>query len=211
LKIYDISLPLNPDLPVWPGDPAVVLERFRSISEGNISNDSRLACSVHSGTHVDAPIHFLEDGSSVEQLPLDALVGPAEVMEVGNADLITPEILERAGLPDETTRLLVKTRNSELWTDSRHAFNPDFVALSSQAARWIVNRGICLVGVDYLSVQRFGDKDCATHRVLLAAGVVILEGLDMREITPGSYQLICLPIKLTGSDGAPVRAILIEE
>jgi arylformamidase len=211
LKIYDISLPLNPDLPVWPGDPAVVLERFRAISEGNISNDSRLACSVHSGTHVDAPIHFLENGSSVEQLPLDALVGPAEVIEVQNADLITPEILERAGLPTETTRLLVKTPNSDLWTDSSHAFNPDFVALNSQAARWIVNRGIRLVGVDYLSVQRFGDKDCATHRVLLEAGVVIVEGLDMRKVTPGPYQLICLPIKLSGSDGAPARTILIEE
>ncbi len=160
---------------------------------------------------MDAPVHFIENGASVEQLPLDALVGPVEVIAVHNADLITPDILENIRLPMETTRLLIKTRNSDLWADPDHEFNPDFVALEPRAARWIVDRGIRLIGVDYLSVQPFGDKDSATHRVLLEAGVIIVEGLDLRAVTPGTYQLICLPIKLFGSDGAPARTILVEE
>jgi arylformamidase len=211
LKIFDISLPISPDLPVWPGDPAVVLERIRAQSEGSASNDSRIACSVHSGTHVDAPLHFIDQGASVDQLPLDILVGPVEVVEVPNTDSITRDILESLPLPEQTERLLIKTRNSTLWQDTGHAFNPDFVALDRQAARWVVDRGVRLIGVDYLSVQLFNDKAPTTHRVLLEAGVVIVEGLDMREIEPGRYQLICLPLKLVGSDGAPARTILIEE
>ena len=211
MKFIDISLPISPDLPVWPGDPAVVIERMRAISEGSASNDSRIACSVHTGTHVDAPLHFLDDGVPVAQLPLEALIGPVEVREARDTDVITPGILESFALPEDTRRLLVKTRNSDLWANAGHAFKPDFVALDAQAARWVVNRGIRLVGVDYLSVQRFADKDAATHRVLLEAGVVIVEGLDMRNVEPGRYQLLCLPIKLSGCDGAPARTILIEE
>jgi arylformamidase len=211
LKIFDISLPISPDLPVWPGDPPIVLERIRAKSEGSASNDSRIACSVHSGTHVDAPLHFIDQGASVEQLPLDILVGPAAVVEVPDTDIITPNILERLTLSEQTKRLLIKTRNAALWRDARQAFNPDFVALDSHAARWVVDRGIGLIGVDYLSVQLFKDKDPTTHRVLLDAGVVIVEGLDLHAVKPGTYQLICLPLKLVGSDGAPARTILIEE
>jgi arylformamidase len=211
MKIIDISLSIRPDLPVWPGDPPIVLERIRARSEGSASNDSRIACSVHSGTHVDAPLHFIDQGASVEQLPLDILVGPAVVVEDLRAEVITPDILESLALPEETTRLLIKTRNAALWRDDKLAFNPDFVALDSQAARWLVDRGIGLIGVDYLSVQLFKDKDPTTHRVLLDAGVVIVEGLDLHAVKPGTYQLICLPLKLVGSDGAPARTILIEE
>ena len=166
---------------------------------------------MHSGTHVDAPLHFIDQGASVEQLPLDILVGPTAVIEIPDADIITQDILESQPLPEEITRLLIKTRNAILWTDYKHTFNPDFVALDRQAARWVVDRGIGLIGVDYLSVQRFSDKDPATHRVLLEAGVVIVEGLNLHDVKPGSYQLICLPIKLVGSDGAPARTILVEE
>lgn len=211
LNFIDISLPISPDLPVWPGDPAVVLERIRAIAEGSVSNDSRLACSVHTGTHVDAPLHFLDHGAPVEELPLDFLVGPTELVEVSDADRITQDILENLNLPEDTTRLLIKTRNSDLWQDAKHTFNPGFVALDAQAARWVVDQGIRLIGVDYLSVQHFGDKTGATHRTLLTAGVVILEGLNMRDVKPGRYQLMCLPIKLSGADGAPARAILVEE
>jgi arylformamidase len=211
LKIFDISLPISPDLPVWPGDPQVVLERIRAKTEGSATNDSRIACSVHSGTHVDAPLHFIDHGASVEQLPLDILVGPTEVVECPSTDIITQDVLNRLTLPEGTQRLLIKTRNSALWRDAQQAFHPDFVALDSHAARWVVDQGIRLIGVDYLSVQRFNDKDPATHRVLLEDGVVIVEGLDLREVNPGAYQLICLPIKLVGSDGAPARAILIKE
>lgn len=211
MNFIDISLPISPGLPVWPGDPGVELERIRAIADGCASNDSRLGCSVHTGTHVDAPLHFLDNGASVEKLPLDVLVGPAEVVEVPDAERISHTILENLSLPEGTTRLLIKTRNSDLWNDARHPFNPDFVALDAPAASWVVERGIRLIGIDYLSIQRFVDKDPATHRILLASGVIIVEGLDMRQVDPGRYQLICLPLKLSGSDGAPARAILIEE
>jgi arylformamidase len=211
LKILDISVSLHAELPVWPGDPPIVLEQYRRISDGNASNDSRIACSVHSGTHVDAPAHFIEAGATVEQLPLNVLLGSATVVELLNEDIITPQILEAISLPVETKRLLFKTKNSALWADPVHRFNPDFAALSTDAAAWLVKRGIRLVGVDYLSVQLFKDSEPLTHQILLEAGVVIVEGLNMQNVRPGRYQLICLPLKLAGSDGAPARAILIEE
>jgi arylformamidase len=211
MKIFDISVSIHPKLPVWPGDPQVVLERYRQQSKGDASNDSRLACSVHCGTHIDAPAHFIENGATVEQLPLDSLVGSATVVQFSRIDRITPHLLETRRIDSHTDRLLIKTKNSELWSDPAHAFYPKFVALSAESARWIVNRGIKLVGIDYLSIQMFNDTQPLTHRILLEAGVIILEGLDLRNIKPGTYQLICLPLKLTGSDGAPARAILIEE
>ena len=210
MKIFDISVKIHPKLPVWPGDTAVVLERYRQICQGNASNDSRLACSVHCGTHVDAPVHFVEDGAAVDQLPLETLVGSATVIEFPKIDRITPDLLETRLSNTHPQRLLIKTANSELWDDSEHEFNPEFVALSVDAARWVVSRGIKLVGIDYLSIQMFNDAEPLTHRILLEAGVVILEGLDLRKVKPGTYQLICLPLKLAGSDGAPARTILID-
>jgi arylformamidase len=211
LKILDISVPISAELPVWPGDPPIVLERYKVISEGNASNDSRIACSVHSGTHVDAPAHFIENGATVEQLPLDVLIGPATVVEVPMTGAIKPDFLETLTLSPGTTRLLFKTCNSDLWENPNHSFNADFVALSVDAALWITRKGIRLVGIDYLSVQLFDDSEPLTHRTLLEAGVVIVEGLNLQNVRPGSYQLICLPIKLAGSDGAPARVVLIEE
>jgi len=211
MRILDISVPVSSELPVWPGDPRIVLEQFRAISRGNTSTDSRLVCSVHSGTHVDAPGHFIENGATVEQLALDVLIGKATVIELLNADIITPEILDAQTIPAETRRLLFKTKNSALWSDPGHQFNPDFVALTSAAADWIVRKAIRLVGIDYLSIQIFKDEAPLTHRILLEAGVVILEGIDLQNVRPGIYQLICLPMKLDGIEGAPARAVLIEE
>jgi arylformamidase len=211
MKILDISVPISSNLPVWPGDPRIVLERYRSICKGDMSNDSKLACSVHAGTHVDAPAHFIENGSTVEQLPLGILIGPALVAELPETEAITADDLGKLDLQPEVTRLLLKTKNSALWTDLEHRFNPNFTALTSGAAEWLVHNGIRLVGIDYLSVQLFGEAEALTHRILLEAGVVILEGLDLHEIRPGSYRLICLPISLVGSDGAPTRAVLIDE
>jgi arylformamidase len=211
MKILDISLPVSPDLPVWPGDPQIIVEPYRAQSKGDLSNDSRLACSVHSGTHLDAPSHFIENGATVEQLSLDILIGPAVVVELPMVDLITREVLENIALPADTDRLLFKTRNSSLWSDPHPKFKTDYVALSADAAGWIVHKAIRLVGIDYLSIQPFDDPRSATHAILLAAGVVIVEGLNLEAVKPGHYQIICLPVKLLGSDGAPVRAVLIEE
>lgn len=211
MKIVDISVPINPGLPVWPGDPQIEIERYRLISDGNNSNDSRITCGVHSGTHVDAPAHFIENGASIEQLPLEILMGPVTVVAVLETEIITPQLLEAQALAPETRRLLIKTKNSALWADPGHPFNPDFVALNSESARWIVKNGIALVGIDYLSIQRFKDTEPLTHRILLEAGIVIVEGLDLRMVDPGDYQLCCLPIKLAGCEGAPARAVLIQQ
>lgn len=211
MRIWDISLAVSPGLPVWPGDPQIVLERYMAISKGDAANVSRLACSVHVGTHMDAPVHFVEGGPAIEDLPLDVLIGPAVVAKLLGVDTITPECLETLTLPSDTKRLLFKTSNSQLWAGSHHEFCSDYVALTPQAAEWVVRKGIRLIGVDYLSVQRFHDPEPLTHLILLEAGVVIVEGLDLREVPPGRYQLICLPMKLVGSDGAPARAVLIRE
>jgi arylformamidase len=211
MKIFDISIPINSELPVWPGDPRIVLEQYQTIESGHASNNSKLACGVHSGTHVDAPSHFIKDGITVDQLPLDVLIGPAFVADFPKADTVTPDSLEALDLPRETTRLIIKTRNSALWSDPHHVFNPNFVAINPEAANWVVNRGIRLIGIDYLSIQRYKDPEPLTHRILLEAGVVIVEGLCLQNVNAGIYTLICLPIKLSGSEGAPARSVLIEK
>jgi arylformamidase len=160
---------------------------------------------------VDAPAHFIKDGLTVDQLPLDVLIGPAYVADLSEADAIRPDSLEASKLPRDTTRLLIKTRNSALWSDPHHQFNPDFVAITTEAANWVVNSGIRLIGIDYLSIQRYKDPEPLTHQILLEAGVVIVEGLCLQNVHAGLYTLICLPIKLEGSEGAPARSVLIEE
>lgn len=209
MKIFDITLPVFPGMPVWPGDPPLVLEQVEAMDSGAHVNVSRLDCSVHTGTHVDAPHHFLNDGRTVESLPLEVLTGPARVVAIpSSADLVTAPVLEAASIPPGTARLLLKTRNSEFWRRGERRFQEDFVAVSPDGAEWLVAHGIRLVGVDYLSVAPFQDSD-PTHHILLEAGVVILEGVDLSAVQPGAYDLYCLPLKLVGSDGAPARAILV--
>jgi arylformamidase len=203
----DISLTISSDLPHWPGSPRTELSRRRDLGRGDAVNDSVLLCSVHTGTHVDAPLHFLADGADVTRLSLDALIGPAAVAALPDVDVIMPADLDALKLPVDTQRLLLRTRNSEGWRREDRNFRTDFVALTADAARWVVAQGIRLIGVDYLSVQIFrGDPQ--THIVLLQAGVVIVEGLNLAEVAPGSYELICLPLKLAGAEGAPARAVL---
>ncbi len=211
MQVWDISLSVSANLPVWPGDPPVQLERYLEISAGNIANVSHLSCGVHVGTHVDAPVHFIEKGLATEELPLDILIGPALVVEVHGEEAITPSHLDALKVPVGTARLLLKTPNSALWTDPYQEFYPDFVALTPEAAIWMVEKGVRLVGIDYLSVQTFRDPEPLTHRTLLGAGVVIVEGLNLQKVPPGSYQFVCLPVKLVGSDGSPARAVLIKE
>lgn len=203
----DISLTISPDLPRWPGSPRTELTRRRDTGRGDPVNDSVLVCGVHVGTHVDAPLHFLADGADVTQLSLGALIGPAVVAALPDLDAVTARDLDALNLPFDTQRLLLRTRNSEGWRRRDREFRTDFVALTADAARWVVARGLRLIGVDYLSVQIFrGDPQ--THIALLQAGVVIVEGLNLAEVAPGSYELICLPLKLAGAEGAPARAVL---
>jgi len=206
MQIYDVTRPISPAMVVWPGHPPVVLERVASIEQGHHSNLSRLAGTVHVGTHVDAPIHFVASGTDVTSLPLDVLIGPARVVELPDVDAITADSLARLDLKG-VKRLLFKTRNGQL---SQDEFDAGFVALTLDAAQWVIEHGLRLVGVDYLSVERFGG-DGAVHRALLGAGVIVVEGLDLRAVPPGDYELYCLPLKLVGSDGAPARVALISE
>ncbi len=211
-RYYDISLTTGPELPVWPGDPQIQIEPLRAIRLGHASNDSQLTCSVHSGTHIDAPRHFYDEGKSVESLSLESLVGEAYVAELpAGTEMVAGNLLENMRIPDDIERLLLKSRNSNLWSQANHVFQDDYVALDASAADWVVRRGIRLIGVDYLSIEYFRSPRSETHKILLKAEVVIVEGLNLQQVATGRYQLLCLPIKLQGADGAPARAILIEE
>lgn len=208
MAIIDISVPVSEDLPIWPGSPAIQMFRQFDMDQGDGANDTTIQFSVHTGTHVDAPLHFLAQGQSVDQLSLEVLMGTTYVADVGDVAAITPEVLAALPIPVGSTRLLLKTRNSQLWL-SPHPFERNFVALTAEAAQWVVDQGIRLVGIDYLSVQRFEDGP-ATHEILLGAEVVIIEGLNLNAVTPGEYELICLPVKLKGIEGAPARVVLRE-
>jgi len=194
----------------WPGDPPVDLHPVTSMDAGAHANVSRLMCGVHAGTHVDAPHHFLNNHQTVESLPLDVLTGPAQVVQIPDeVGIISAQALEKAAIPAGTERLLLKTRNSQRWARGEKTFDLEFLAVSEDGAKWLVQQGIKLIGIDYLSIAPYKEGG-PTHRALLEAGVVILEGLDLSAISPGEYALYCLPLKLVGSDGAPARTILVK-
>jgi len=210
MTIYDISLSISLNLPTWPGDPGLKLEQFESMDMGAHYNATQISSSVHLGTHVDAPRHFLNDGSTVEDLPLDVLTGPCYVTQLPDGiDAITAEVLDRTEITSEMKRVLFGTSNSHYWARGESKFQTDFVAITEDGAEWLVERDIKLVGVDYLSVAPYSES-IPTHRVLLTAGVVIVEGLNLSNIMRGFYALYGLPLKIAGSDGAPARAILIQ-
>jgi|YNPMSStandDraft_1061717.scaffolds.fasta_scaffold00486_18 arylformamidase len=211
MKIWDISLTISPNLPTWPGDPKAVIERVSAISDGANANVSRMDMGLHTGTHVDAPLHFIDGSSAVEAMNLEVLIGPARVVQVADdVNVIDREVLEKLELPAGTTRVLFKTRNSKYWASQVHDFQTDFVGIDESGSKFLVEKGICLVGVDYLSVAPY-KQSRPTHQILLGANMVIVEGLDLSAVQPGEYQLICLPLKIEGSDGAPARAVLIQE
>jgi arylformamidase len=207
MRFFDITVPVRPGMPVYEGDPPVAVERVASIADGAVCNLSRLACGVHTGTHIDAPVHFIDGAPGVDGVALDALYGPAWVVDAtGAADDIDRAALDALAIPADTTRVLFKTANSRLW--KREGFSRDFIGLKEDAARALVERGVRLVAMDYLSVAPMSDP-APTHVALLEAGVVILEGVDLRRVEPGAYTLLCLPLLIEGADGAPARAVLM--
>ena len=200
MEIFDVSLPIRPGMVTYPGDPEVRMERVVAIEHGDVANLSRLDFGVHTGTHVDAPLHFIDSGADADSLPLEIFLGPCEVVDAtGVESEIGPD-----AVPESVERVLFKTRNSELW--EREGFDEGFVRLGLPAAQRLVELGVRLVGVDYLSV---GGPE--THRTLLGAGIAAIEGLDLREVAPGPYRLACLPLRIVDSDGAPARAVLIRD
>lgn len=208
MRTYDITLTITPQMIVWPGDPTVNIQRISSIASGDTANVSQMTMSCHTGTHVDAPDHFLNNGKTTEGLSLDLLVGRAYVLYLPDVSVITASVLMRAEIPPRTRRLLFKTRNSEYWAKGNNEFHTDFVGLSVDAAELLVDRNVRLVGIDYLSIAPY-KLGIPVHTILLNAGVVVLEGLDLSQVSQGRYTLHCLPLKLVGCEGSPARAILI--
>lgn len=207
MKIYDISVPISPCLPVYPGDPPVAIDPVTRISRGDIANVSRLTLSTHAGTHIDPPLHFNDHGVSVDHLPLSLLIGRARVLELENVMDMGERELSRLPVRGEE-RLLLKTGNSRLW--QAQGFVEEHARLTESGAAYLAGNGVRLLGIDYLSVEGFAG-DGSVHKTLLSRGVVILEGLNLEGVPPGHYQLCCLPLKIKGGDGAPARAVLISD
>jgi arylformamidase len=205
MKYYDISLNLSADTVRWITSIPFELHERRRIGRGDTSNSSAVTMSLHSGTHMDAPFHFVPDGATIDKLPLGLFIGPALVHAVDTPRFIKAEHVAKIELGG-ITRVLFKTRNSQLL--QRGTYDPDFVAFSVEAAEALVAKGVKLVGLDYLSVAHAGDEQVPVHRAFLNRGVALLEGIDLSEIAPGRYELICFPIRIRGADGAPCRAVL---
>ena len=202
----DISVPIYSGMVHWPGNPAVRIERTEDLSRGDAANVSKLELGVHTGTHMDAPRHFLADGAGIDELPLDATIGPARVIRIEHPQAILPAELEAHDL-QAGERVLFLTRNSgRCWKSDQ--FVEDFVYISAAAAQFLVERKVRTVGVDYLSVGGYVHDGVETHRILLGAGVWLVEGLNLAAVKPGAYELVCLPLRVVGADGAPARAIL---
>src|SRR5271157_1778553 len=194
-KIYDISLTITPGMTVWPGDPSVKLERIDKIEDGANANVSHIEMSVHTGTHLDSPYHFLPNGKSVETLPLDVLIGAVQVIELPDScNVINSGVLKTAGMQTHVERVLFKTRNSHYWEKGLTEFQTDFVGINEDGAQFLVDRGIQLVGIDYLSISPYKHSR-PTHEILLKSNVVILEGVNLSGVSAGDYDLICMPLK----------------
>lgn len=205
MKLIDVTVPLDATLPTYPNNTPFSLEPIKRLARGDSSNVSTLHMSAHSGTHVDAPRHFFDSGSGTEALPLDILLGRARVIEVTSRTGIAAEDLANEDF-SEDLRILIKTRNSQLWGSAE--FHDDYVGVTESGARHLVTHGIKLVGVDYLSVEQFRTAGAPAHHVLLGAGTIVIEGLNLRDVDPGVYDLYCLPLRIVGSDGAPARVVL---
>lgn len=210
MQIFDVSVPISSRTPTYPGDPVIDFKQWQSLEKGDAANVTSICFGAHTGTHIDAPAHFIQDGAKLASLSLDVLLGEVRVIELAADVFEITENLVEAHCPVGPTRVLFKTRNSAFWNEDTGEFHTDFTYITPGAARRLVSNGIKLVGIDYLSVEHFNSKDFETHLVLLSNGVVIVEGLDLRNVSGGIYELICLPLKLAGGsgDGAPARVVL---
>jgi len=204
-KLLDVSVSLAAGIPAYPGNPDFELQPIKRIAEGGSSNVSKLVMGTHTGTHVDAPKHFFDDGAGVDGLALDLLIGRARVVESTTRGGIGHDELAAAGLRDDL-RVLFKTPNSTLWNGQ--GFHQDYTYLAEDGARYLVDQGVKVVGIDYLSVEQFKKAGAPAHRALLAQSVIIIEGLNLAEAEPGMYEMYCLPLRVAGGDGAPARVVL---
>lgn len=207
MKLYDISLPVSSTLPVWPGDPQVALIAAASLSNGDPCNLTEIRMGAHTGTHIDAPYHFLSDGAKIDAIALSTLIGPCLVVDVDAQEMIRKDDLIKQNLAGHS-RIIFKTRNSQLWTRSSGKFTADYVAMDTEAASYLAGMKIVLVGIDYLSVDAYQSAGALVHRIFLQNNIVILEGLNLSDVAAGVYELICAPLRLVGCEAAPARALL---
>jgi arylformamidase len=205
MKLIDVTVPLDANLPSYPGNTPFSLEAIKRIARGDSSNVSSLHMSAHAGTHVDAPRHFIDQASGADAIPLEMLIGRTRVIEVTSRKGIGPDELSAVDLAEDV-RVLIKTANSRFWGTPE--FHPEYVGVTEAGARYVIDHGIKLLGVDYLSVEEFKKPGAPAHHVLLGGGTIVLEGLNLRDVEPGVYEMFCLPLRIVGADGAPARVVL---
>lgn len=210
MPIYDLSVPLSSALPTYPGDPGIQIQDWSKLANGDAANVSALSFGAHTGTHVDAPAHFIAGTKKVESLDLEILIGEAQVIHVPDEKRFIDEEFVTANCTPGSKRVLFKTRNSTFWSGDFTEFRTDFTYLDLPAAEKLVQLGVKLVGIDYLSIEKFNSKDHEIHHALLSREVIIVEGLNLAGVPAGKYELICLPLRLRSNlgDGAPARAVL---
>lgn len=204
-RLLDISVPLVSGMITFPGNPEFELQPIKRIADGGSSNVSRLVLGTHTGTHVDAPRHFFDEGAAVDAIPLDLLIGRARVLQMSRRGGITREDLSGSGLREDV-RVLLKTANSGFWNGQ--PFREDYTHLTESGARYLVEQGVKVVGIDYLSIEQYKKPGAPAHRALLGDGVIIIEGLNLADAEPGMYEMYCLPLRVTAGDGAPARVVL---
>jgi arylformamidase len=205
MKLIDVSVPLDASLPTYPGNTPFSLEAIKRLARGESSNVSTVHMSAHTGTHVDAPRHFFDGAAGIDMLPLEMLIGRVRLIEVRARKGIGPDELADIDL-SEDVRVLIKTPNSRLWGSPE--FNPDYVGVTEAGAKHLVGHGIKVLGVDYLSVEQFKQPGAPAHHVLLGGGTIVIEGLNLRDVEPGVYEMFCLPLRIVGAEGAPARVVL---
>ena len=208
-RIWDVSMPVRTGGLVYPNNPPISITPVQSIAAGNTANVSRIDLGSHTGTHVDAPLHFMDGGAGVDELPLDVLIGPARLISFGDDVLSVGDAELRRHDLQGVTRVLIRTRNSAWLASGSTEFHPDFTHVAPDGAEYLVSIGVRLVGVDYLSVEQFRSPHHKTHKTLLSNAAVIVEGMVLSEPPPGDYELYCLPMLMAGLDGAPARAVLV--
>jgi arylformamidase len=205
MKLIDVTLPLTASLPTYPGDTPFTIEAVKRIARGDSSNVSSLHMGAHTGTHIDAPRHYFDEGNGADALPLEMLIGRARVVEIRSRGGIGAEQLADVDLSDDI-RVLFKTSNSLLWGSP--VFHKEYVGVTASGAEHLIARGIKVVGIDYLSIEEFRKPGAPAHHALLGAGAIVIEGLDLRSVEPGVYDMLCLPLRIVGADGAPARVVL---
>jgi arylformamidase len=209
--MIDVTRPIRPDMLTYPGDPIVSVERISDLHSGDPSNLSIISMSTHTGTHVDPPIHFVEGGATIDQVPLDTLVGEALVVDMRGVAMIGTAELDTLELPAGVERLLFLTDWSASWAEPSPIFSDIATCVSMQGAEWLIARGVRLVGTDFISIERADDPLFPVHRALLGANIAIVEGLDLRGVTEGGYTMWCLPLKIHDGDGGPARVVLVAD